>query len=160
MEPVTRTYDPDADRPRTVNSANLIRTILGYGLALAAGVVLLRTLEVQFLARSHPLEVYAGLLAAVFMALGVAVGARLFRRGPPPAPFEPNVKARQALGISEREFEVLQLLCAGGSNKEIAARLHLSPNTVKTHVANLYEKLSVRRRTEAVLRARELGLVL
>jgi ATP/maltotriose-dependent transcriptional regulator MalT len=93
------------------------------------------------------------------MALGIWVGAKLFRRGPAPARFEANVKAQQALGISEREFEVLELLAAGGSNKEIASRLNVSPNTVKTHVGKLYEKLEVKRRTEAILKARELGMI-
>ena len=67
--------------------------------------------------------------------------------------------ARAALGLSERELEVLQELAAGHANKEIAARLHVSPNTVKTHVANLFAKLGARRRTEAIRRARELGIV-
>lgn len=137
----------------------MIKTILIYGLALAAGVVLLQALEFQFLARTHSLEVYVGLLAVGFMALGVWVGARLFRRGPAPAEFETNVKAQHALGISERELEVLELLAAGRSNKEIAGQLNLSPNTVKTHVARLYEKLDVGRRTEAILKARELGMI-
>jgi ATP/maltotriose-dependent transcriptional regulator MalT len=64
-----------------------------------------------------------------------------------------------SLGISDREFEVLELLAAGRSNKEISARLNVSPNTVKTHLANLYGKLEVKRRTEAILRARELGML-
>jgi ATP/maltotriose-dependent transcriptional regulator MalT len=93
------------------------------------------------------------------MGLGVWVGARLFRgRGAGPA-FEANTRAMTSLGISSREFEVLELLAAGRSNKEISARLSVSPNTVKTHVANLYGKLEVKRRTEAILRARELGML-
>lgn len=70
-----------------------------------------------------------------------------------------NPAARQALGISERELAVLAEIAAGHSNKEIAARLHVSPNTVKTHVARLLAKLGARRRTDALRRARELGLV-
>jgi ATP/maltotriose-dependent transcriptional regulator MalT len=142
-----------------VNRAAMIKTALLYGLALAAGAILLRTLEYRFLARTHSLELYLTLLAIAFMALGIWVGASLFRRSPPPSEFESNSKARQALGISEREFQVLCLLTAGRSNKEIAGELQVSPNTVKTHVARLYEKLAVRRRTEAVLRARELGMI-
>jgi DNA-binding CsgD family transcriptional regulator len=142
-----------------MNRAGMIKTILIYGLALAAGVVVLQMLEFQFLARTHPLEVYMGLLAVGFMALGIWVGARLFRRGPAPAAFEANVKAQKSLGISERELEVLELLAAGRSNKEIAGQLNVSPNTVKTHIARLYEKLDVGRRTEAILRARELGMI-
>jgi ATP/maltotriose-dependent transcriptional regulator MalT len=90
--------------------------------------------------------------------LGVWVGARLFRK-PPAAPFEPNTKVQSTLGVSERELEVLQLLAAGRSNKEIANHLNVSPNTVKTHVAKLFEKLEARRRTEAISRARELGMI-
>lgn len=137
----------------------MLRTVLIYGLALAAGVFVLQWLEFQFMARTHSLEVYLALLAVGFMGLGIWVGAKLFRRGPAPAQFEPNVKVQQALGISERELEVLHLLAAGQSNKEIAGRLSVSPNTVKTHIARLYDKLEVSRRTEAILKARELGMI-
>jgi ATP/maltotriose-dependent transcriptional regulator MalT len=92
------------------------------------------------------------------MGLGIWVGSRLFRRAPP-APFEANTQACQTLGISDRELEVLQHLAAGRSNKEIANRLAVSPNTIKTHVARLFEKLDARRRTQAILRARELGMI-
>ena len=94
-----------------------------------------------------------------FMALGIWVGARLFRHRAAPIPFEPNTRAQASLGITEREYEVLCLLAAGRSNKEIAAGLKLSLNTVKTHVARLYEKLAAARRTQAILRARDLGLI-
>jgi DNA-binding CsgD family transcriptional regulator len=124
----------------------------------AAGAVALQWLDYQRLARLHPGDVYLFLVAAGFLALGVFVGARAFA-APPPAPFDGNPQARAALGLSERELEVLQELAAGRANKEIAARLHVSPNTVKTHVANLFAKLGARRRTEAIRRARELGIV-
>jgi ATP/maltotriose-dependent transcriptional regulator MalT len=90
-------------------------------------------------------------------ASGLALGS--FRDAPRPEEFTVNDKARESLGISEREFEVLELLAAGQSNKEIAASLNVSPNTVKTHVAKLYGKLQASRRTEAILRARELGML-
>jgi DNA-binding CsgD family transcriptional regulator len=134
------------------------RTILVYGAILAAGTVGLQWLQFQFLVRSHPAEIYLALVALGFMGLGVWVGARLFRRAPP-APFQTNTRVRETLGISERELQVLELLAAGRSNKEIASSLEVSPNTVKTHVAKLFEKLEVRRRTEAILRARELGMI-
>ena len=73
--------------------------------------------------------------------------------------FEINTQAQQSLGLSDRELEVLSLIAAGQSNKEIARRLEVSPNTVKTHIANLFGKLGVQRRTEAILRARELGVI-
>jgi DNA-binding CsgD family transcriptional regulator len=134
------------------------RTVLIYGLALAIGAVALQWVEYQTLARTHPIQIYMALVGAAFLALGVWVGAKAFR-GPQVGPFEPNLKAQESLGITAREFEVLGLLAAGCSNKEIARKLTLSPNTVKTHVARLYEKLEAQRRTEAVLRARELHLI-
>jgi DNA-binding CsgD family transcriptional regulator len=133
-------------------------TVAAYGVLLAAGTFALQWLDYQRLARSASLEVYLGLVALGFLVLGVVVGVRVFAPHPPP-PFDGNPKGREALGISDREFEVLLELAAGYSNKEIARRLGVSPNTVKTHVARLFEKLGASRRTEAIRRARELGLV-
>jgi DNA-binding CsgD family transcriptional regulator len=138
--------------------AGMWKRVVGYGALLALGAAGLQWLDYQRLARLHPGDVYLFLVAAGFLALGVFVGARAFA-APPPAPFDGNPQARAALGLSERELEVLHELAAGRAHKEIAARLHVSPNTVKTHVANLFAKLEARRRTEAVRRARELGLV-
>ncbi len=130
-----------------------------YGLLLAAGALALQWLDYQRMARMHAEAVYDFLLAAGFLALGVWLGARVLgRRAAAPA-FDGNPKARAELGISPREAAVLAEIAAGRSNKEIAARLHVSPNTVKTHVARLYGKLGARRRTDALRRARELGLV-
>lgn len=136
----------------------MYRTVLVYGASLAVGAFGLNWLQYRLLVRTHSVEVYVTLIALAFMGLGVWVGARLFRRAPA-APFEPNTRVQQTLGISGRELEVLALLADGRSNKEIAGRLEVSPNTVKTHVAKLYGKLDVRRRTEAILRARELGML-
>lgn len=140
-------------------SGELARTVVIYGLLLAAGAFVLQQLEYRLLAQTHSTEIWVGLIAVAFMGLGVWVGARLFRRPAKGEGFARNDKAVAALGVSAREFEVLELLAAGRSNKEIAGKLNVSPNTVKTHVARLYEKLEVKRRTEAVLRARELGLL-
>lgn len=137
----------------------MLRTVLIYGFALAAGAAALQWLEYQIWARSHPGMIYVALIAAAFLGLGIWVGRRLFRREPRASEFTPNERAQASLSITERERQVLQLLADGRSNKEIAARLGLSPNTVKTHVARLFEKLRVARRTEAVGLARELGLV-
>ena len=136
----------------------MLRTILVYGSLLAAATLGLQWLEFRFLVMSHAMEVYIALVALAFLGLGVWVGMRLFQRAPV-TPFEPNKAAQETLRISARELEVLELLAVGRSNKEIAGRLDVSPNTVKTHVAKLYEKLEVRRRTEAILRARELGMI-
>ena len=132
--------------------------VVGYGAALAAGTLLLQWLDYQRLARLAPMELYLGLLALGFLALGVVLGVRVFAP-PRPAPFDGNPQAVAALGISPRELEVLQALAAGLANKQIARQLGVSPNTVKTHVARLFDKLGAQRRTEAIRRARELGLV-
>jgi DNA-binding NarL/FixJ family response regulator len=134
------------------------RIILVYGALLGVAALALQWVEFQLLVRAHPGELYVGLLAAGFMALGIWIGMRLMPRRPAEA-FTPNEQVRGTLGISDREFEVLELLAAGRSNKEIAATLSVSPNTVKTHVAKLYSKLEVTRRTEAILKARELGML-
>jgi len=129
-----------------------------YGAALGAGTFALQWLDYQQLARARTGEVYIVLVALAFLALGIYVGMRVFGSPPPAAP-EGNPQAQATLGISARELEVLQQLAAGHSNKEIAARLHVSPHTVKTHVARLFEKLGANRRTEAINKARELGIV-
>ena len=137
----------------------MFRTVLIYGLALAAGAALLQWLEYRIWAQSHAGEIWIGLIAVAFLGLGVWVGARLFRPMATAGAFETNTPALTALGITRREHEVLGLLASGRSNKEIARQLNLSPNTVKTHIARLYEKLEAVRRTDAVLRARELRLI-
>jgi DNA-binding CsgD family transcriptional regulator len=137
----------------------MLRTVLIYGLALALGAVALQWVEYRTWARGHVTELYLTLVALAFMGLGIWVGARLFRPRAPAGAFELNTLALATLGITDREHEVLRQLAAGRSNKEIARRLDLSPNTVKTHIARLYAKLDAARRTEAVLRARELRLI-
>ena len=134
------------------------RTVAIYGAALAAAAVALQLLDYDRLVRARPGEIYLFLIAAGFLALGVFIGVRVFG-APKPGPFDGNPKAIASLGISPRELEVLNELAAGRSNKEIARRLEVSPNTVKTHVARLYEKLEAKRRTDAVNRARELGII-
>jgi DNA-binding NarL/FixJ family response regulator len=136
----------------------MLRTILVYGATLAGGTFLLEWLEYRLLVRTHATEAYVLLVAVAFMGLGIWLGTRVFRNTTA-TPFVPNTLAQQALGISGRELEVLELLAAGRSNKEIARRLELSPNTVKTHVSKLFGKLGARRRTEVILRARELGVI-
>ncbi len=136
----------------------MIRTIVIYALALAAGAFVLQWLQYQYFARMFSTEIYIALIAAGFAALGVWAGIKLARR-PAPAAFEKNTAALSTLGITLREQEVLALLAAGKSNKEIAQKLGVSPNTVKTQVASLYQKLEVNRRTQAVQKARELALI-
>ena len=129
-----------------------------YGALLAAGTLALQWLDYQRLARTHVGDVYTFLIAASFLALGVAVGTRVLRAPKLPA-FDGNPNAVASLGISARELSVLRELAAGRSNKEIAAALEVSPNTIKTHVARLFEKLEAKRRTDAINKARALGIV-
>jgi DNA-binding CsgD family transcriptional regulator len=136
----------------------MLRTILIYGVILAAGALGLEWLQYRLLVRSYPIEAYLVLLALGFLGLGVWAGARLFRRTPR-VPGEINTRALETLGVSDRERQVLELLAQGQSNKEIARTLAVSPNTVKTHVARLFDKLEVQRRTAAIRRARELGMI-
>lgn len=134
------------------------KRIIIYGGLLAAGTLALQWLDYRYLTRVHPIEIYIFLIAAAFLALGIYIGVRVIRHDRP-APFDGNPKALATLGISPRELTVLQEIAAGHSNKEIARRLAISPDTVKTHVARLYEKLEAKRRTDAVNRARELGIL-
>jgi DNA-binding CsgD family transcriptional regulator len=132
--------------------------ILAYGAALAVGALALDWAQYQRLARSRTADIYLFLVAASFLALGLWAGARLLGRGEA-FRTDGNPAAQASLGISDRELCVLSALADGRSNKEIASALHISPHTVKTHVARLYEKLEARRRTEAIARARTLGLL-
>jgi DNA-binding NarL/FixJ family response regulator len=134
------------------------KPILGYGALLALGTLALQWLDYQRFARAHAADIYIFLIALAFLALGIYIGSRVLQPRPR-ATFDGNPKAQAALGISARELTVLQALATGRSNKEIAIALELSPNTVKTHVARLFEKLDAKRRTDAINRARELGIV-
>jgi len=137
------------------------KTILLYGIAMAALTGVLKFFEYRFLVRDLSLEFYVGALAVLFTGLGVWVGLRLTRRkvviaGPE---FKLNELELQRLGISKREYEVLELIAQGLSNQEIAEKLFVSLHTVKTHSSNLFMKLDARRRTQAIHRAKELGLL-
>jgi DNA-binding CsgD family transcriptional regulator len=137
------------------------KTIIVYGIALAALVGLLKFIEYSFFVRDLSLEVYLGLVAVLFTGLGVWAGLRLTRRKVIPATheFTLNEEDLQRLGISKREYEVLELIAQGLSNHEIAERLFVSVNTIKTHSSHLFMKLDARRRTEAIRRAKELRLL-
>ena len=134
------------------------KSVALYGGLLAAGTLALQWIDYQHLARAYSTDIYVALVAVGFLALGIFIGGRILA-GPKPTPFDGNPKAKSALGISSRELAVLQELAMGRSNKEIAARLYVSPNTVKTHIAHIFEKLDAKRRTDAINRARELGLL-
>lgn len=138
--------------------APMKRTIALYALALAAGVFVLQWLEYKYVTRVFAGELYILLIAVGFTALGAWTAWRLTQRKAPAA-FEKNDAALRSLGVTAREYETLELLADGLSNKEIARKLDVSPNTVKTHVSKLYEKLEVSRRTQAVQKAKALALI-
>ena len=134
------------------------KTVLIYAAALAVAAFLLEWIEYRYLVREIGTELYVVFIALAFAGLGIWVGGRLTgkRRD---GEFEKNTAALQSLGITDREYAVLELLAAGQANKEIARELDVSPNTVKTHVSRLYEKLDVGRRTQAVQKAKMLRLI-
>jgi DNA-binding CsgD family transcriptional regulator len=137
------------------------KTIFLYGIALAALTGLLKFIEYSFFVRDLSLEFYLGLVAVLFTGLGIWAGLRLTRKKAVLAnpDFKRNESELQRLGISKREYEVLELIAQGLSNQEIAEKLFVSRNTVKTHSSNLFMKLEARRRTEAIRRAKELQLL-
>lgn len=150
---------PQLTRPRGSGAIGaMTRTILLWALVLAGGAFLLQWLQYQYAVRVLPPALYVAVIGAGFAAGGVWVGARLFARRTAGA-FERNAAALAALGLTGQEVKVLERLAAGQSNKEIARALGLSPNTVKTHLTNLFAKLEVSRRTQAIGKARELHLI-
>ena len=138
------------------------RTIIIYGLSMAALLGLLKYLEYSFIVRDIPFEFYIGTIAVMFTVLGVWVGRRLTRVKyvtSPSSDFELDDSELKRLGISKREYEVLELIAGGLSNQEIADKLFVSTSTVKTHTSNLFAKLDARRRTQAIQKAKELHLL-
>lgn len=150
---------------------NMKKTVLAYGLLAGVLVALLKGVEYRFLVLEHSLEIYGGIVALIFASLGIWLGLKLTRtrevevvREVPvevriSGPFHRNEARREQLGITPRELEILEAIAAGLSNREIAERLFVSENTVKTHAARLFDKLSARRRTQAIQLAKEAGLI-
>jgi len=150
------------------------KTILLYGLLGGVLIVALKLIEYRWLVLEHSLEIYGGLVALLFSGVGLWLGRKLARprerlvvrevpvrvEVPVPAgPFVRNEARVRELGLTPRELEILEAVASGLSNKEIAARLFVSENTVKTHAGRVFAKLSARRRTQAVQRAKEAGLI-
>jgi DNA-binding CsgD family transcriptional regulator len=135
------------------------RTIILYAVALAFAAFLLSWLELRYYARAFTTEIYIAILAVGFIALGIWAGVKLTPRRASGEPFQRNDAAARSLGLSPREVEIIEALATGESNKEMARRLGISPNTVKTHIARVYEKLEVQRRVQAVEKARFLTLI-
>ncbi|GAA0488213.1 response regulator transcription factor [Parasphingorhabdus litoris] len=140
-----------------MNRTVLSRTIF-YAIALAMAAFFLQWLEYRFFLKTIPTDIYIVVLAILFVSLGIWVGQRLTVQKTGTA-FERNDPALKALGISNRELEVLEAMATGQSNKEIARSLGISPNTIKTHIAHLFEKLSVDRRVLAIEKAKSLHLI-
>ena len=144
-----------------------MREILVYGLCCGVLIVVLRVLEYRLLIVRHSVEIYGALIAAVFAGLGIWLGLSLTRRKPAvivkevpvSGPFVLDDARLRELGITPRELEILGLIASGLSNREIADRLFVSENTVKTHSSRLLDKLGAKRRTQAVQIGRSLRLI-
>ena len=146
------------------------KRILLYGSSLALLLFLLRWLEFRFLVLSHAMDIYAGAIALIFTALGIWLTLKLARPKTQTIIIEKEVSRSETsseinrseiekLALSKRELEVLNLMAQGMSNKEIADGLYVSLNTVKTHSSNIFEKLDVKRRTQAVEKSKRLGII-
>jgi NarL family two-component system response regulator LiaR len=143
--------------------------VLLYG--LLGGVLLagLKLVEYRYLVVQYSVEIYGGIVAAVFAGVGLWLGLRLTRKTetvvvrevmvPAPVDFVRDQARLQALAITPRELEVLELIAAGLSNKEIAQRVFVSENTVKTHLSRVFDKLGARRRTQAVQLGKQFRLI-
>ncbi|MFL5765272.1 MAG: response regulator transcription factor [Bacteroidia bacterium] len=145
--------------------------IIFYGIALAIMMIFLKWLELKFVVFHNSFEIYAGAIAVIFMGLGIWLALKLakpkietriiekeviVREG---LEFKRNDKEIDRLGISKRELEVLELMGKGMSNQEIADKLFVSANTIKTHSSNVFIKLDAKRRTQAVEIAKKLSII-
>jgi DNA-binding CsgD family transcriptional regulator len=145
------------------------RHILLYGLLGGVLIALLKWTEYRFLDVEHSLEIYGGLVAATFAGVGIWLGLKLTKPRetvivrevmvPAGGPFAVNAGKVEELCITPRELEILQLIASGLSNREIAEKLFVSENTVKTHSSRVFDKLGARRRTQAVQLGKEFGLI-
>ena len=143
--------------------------VLLYGLVGGVLIAGLKAIEYRWLIVQHSIEIYGGLVAAVFAGVGIWLGRRITGRRhtvevrevlvPAPVEFVRDVGKVAALGITPRELEILELIAQGLSNKEIADRVFVSENTVKTHSSRVFDKLGARRRTQAVQMGKEFRLI-
>lgn len=143
------------------------KIVLLYGLVGGLLITALKLVEYRFLVLEHSIEIYGGIVALIFSGVGIWLGLKLTRTRtvvrevpvPVAGPFHRNDARLRELGITPRELDILEAMAAGLSNREIAERLFVSENTVKTHAARLFDKLSARRRTQAVQIAKEAGII-
>jgi NarL family two-component system response regulator LiaR len=154
----------------TLNFLARNRSVLIYGASLAALLFLMKWLEWRFLIVDYAVELYGGALAIIFTALGIWLAAKLMKPKINTVFVEKEIIVKTndfildereltRLGLSKRELEVLQLMAEGLSNHQIAERLFVSLNTIKTHSGKVFEKLQVQRRTQAVDKAKKLRLI-
>ena len=145
------------------------RHVLIYGLIGGILIALLKWTEYRFLVIEHSIEIYGGLIAATFAGVGIWLGLKLTKTQPrivvkevvvrAKEPFVADEKKREDLSITLREMEILASIAQGLSNREIAEKLYVSENTVKTHSSRVFDKLGARRRTQAVQLGKEFGLL-
>ena len=141
------------------------KTVIVYGLLGGLLIALLKLTEYRFLVVEHSTEIYSGIIAALFAALGIWLGLKLTRKETvvvqvrATEPFVVNSARQEQLGITARELEILGAIAEGLSTREIAEKLFVSENTVKTHASRLFGKLNAKRRTQAVQMAKEAGLI-
>lgn len=143
--------------------------VLLYGLVCGVLIAGLQLIEYRWLVVEYSVEIYGGLVAAIFASVGLWIGLRLTRvtetvvvrevQVPAPLNFERDQTKLTSLGITPRELEILELIAEGLSNREIAERVNVSENTVKTHSSRVFDKLGARRRTQAVQLGKELRLI-
>lgn len=145
--------------------------VLLYGILGGLLILLLKAIEYRYLVIERSVEIYGGLIAAIFTVTGIWLGLKLtqprervvVREVEVPVaaanPFSRNEQKIQQLGLTPRELEILELMAAGLSNREIGEKIFVSENTVKTHSRHVFDKLGARRRTEAVKRGQEFGLI-
>lgn len=148
------------------NKTALIKQVILYGVLLGVVAAAMELLKFNLIVVENTFEVYALLVALLFGGVGIWVGVKLFTKnkqlivveggGTPGLVDEEKIKE---LGISKREYEVLELIARGHTNQEVAELLFVSPNTVKTHLANIFAKLDVNRRTQAIQRAKDLNIL-
>jgi two-component system, NarL family, response regulator LiaR len=142
-----------------------------YSISLALMLFLLKWLELRYIIFEHSFEIYIGFIALIFTALGIWLALKLSKPKIETIVVEKEVYVTRnenfilntslisQLEISKRELEILNLMAKGHSNEEIAAKIYVSINTVKTHNQNLFEKLDVKRRIQAVEKAKRLNLI-
>lgn len=146
------------------------KEILSYAVSMAVLLLLLRWLEFRFLVLEHRFEIYIGSIALLFLLFGIWLANKITKPKVETIVVEKEIRVPlenfllnetelQLRNISKRELEVLTLMGQGLSNQEIAEQLFVSLNTVKTHSAKLFEKLEVKRRTQAIETAKKLQLL-